>query len=215
MEIASWQTILFFIANSLYASAYMVTSIFWLRILSIAAACSTLPYFFFQSEPLWSALFWQILFVSVNVAHLILLYIKSLPTKLTPLEEKIKTLVFRNLSIGDLRKVVKDASTRTYQPGEVILRQGQPNAKLLVLLKGGCSVCKDGKRIAHLVPGQFIGEISFITENTATADVIAEQATEVAYWANDSLNKLFSNNSSLHKYMVTLLGHDLALKLST
>ena len=214
MEIASWHTMLFFLANSLYILAYMVTNIVWLRILTVIAATITLPYFFFQDEPLWSALFWQLMFAAVNIINLLLLYIKSLPVKLTPFEEQARTLVFRTLNVSDLRKMLKEAHTKTYASGETILVQGKTNSNLYVLLQGGCAVHKDGKHIAHLLPGQFVGEMSFLTEKTVSANVIAERTTEVAYWTNESLEKLFKKNSSLHKYMFILLGQDLAVKLS-
>ena len=215
MELAPWHTVLFFAANCLYILAYMVTNIVWLRILTVAAAMITLPYFFFQHEPLWSALFWQSMFALVNIFHLILLYIKSLPTKLTAFESRIKTLVFRTLPVSDIRKILEDAQIKTFDSGESILRQGQKNSDLYIVLRGGCSVHKEGKRIAHLLPGQFIGEMSFLTENTVSADVIAEQSTEIVSWKRNHLNKVFQKNTSLHKYFAILLGNDLAQKLST
>jgi len=51
------KTVVFFIANSIYVISYMLTSMVWLRVLAIIAAISTFPYFYFQLEPLWSALF--------------------------------------------------------------------------------------------------------------------------------------------------------------
>ena len=125
-----------------------------------------------------------------------------------------KTLVFRTLPIHDLRIMLKHAKVKTYQPGDVVLQQGTANNSLHAVIKGGCSVHKNGERIAHLLPGQFVGEMSFLTAKAVSANVVAESPTEILYWTNESLNKLFSKNNSLHKYMVTLLGHDLAIKLA-
>ncbi len=66
-------TVIFFIANTLYVISYMLTSMVWLRVLAIIAAASTVPYFYFQLEPLWSALFWQGCFLVVNLVNLLIL----------------------------------------------------------------------------------------------------------------------------------------------
>jgi len=67
------KTVVFFIANSIYVISYMLTSMVWLRVLAIIAAISTFPYFYFQLEPLWSALFWQACFLAVNLVNLLIL----------------------------------------------------------------------------------------------------------------------------------------------
>lgn len=73
LEFLTDATVVFFIANSLYVISYMLTSMLWLRVLAIIAAVSTFPYFYFQVEPLWSALFWQTCFLVVNLINLLIL----------------------------------------------------------------------------------------------------------------------------------------------
>lgn len=214
MEEVSWQIVLFYAANSLYIVSYSVTSIVWLRILTVLAALTTLPYFIFQYETLWSAVFWQSMFAAVNIFHLTLLYIKSLPTRLTGLEAQMKSLVFRTLPVPDMRKFLKLADVRTYQNQERLLRQGQSNSRLYVLMEGSCFVVRDDQQVAKLLPGQFVGEISFLTDQQVSADIIVDQQARVVSWSGDDLKKLFVKESSLHQYFSNLLGNDMAVKLS-
>lgn len=65
------KTVILSLANTLYVVSYLLTSMLWLRALAVVAAASTLPYFYFQQEPLWSALFWQSTFLIVNLANLL------------------------------------------------------------------------------------------------------------------------------------------------
>jgi hypothetical protein len=215
MELASWQTLLFFTANSIYILAYSVTNIVWLRILTVTAAMITLPYFFYQADqPLWSAIFWQSMFAGINIFHLVLLYIKSLPAKLSELEQQMKSLVFMTLPVSDMRKFLKIAHHEMMPSGQRLLEFGQENDRLYCLLKGGCVVIKNQQPIAHLLPGQFIGEMSFLTDKPASADVVTQNDSEVISWDQQDLNKLFKKHPALQKYFMQLLGVDLADKLA-
>ena len=66
--------IVFFFANTLDVISYMVTNMIWLRTMAIVAATSTFPYFYFQPEPLWLAMFWQSMFLLVNLVNLLILF---------------------------------------------------------------------------------------------------------------------------------------------
>jgi len=55
------------IANVLYLFSYSMRDILWLRILTIAAACFMLPYFYFQPDPLYPPIFWNLVFITLNI----------------------------------------------------------------------------------------------------------------------------------------------------
>ena len=63
--------VLYFTANLTYVISYAVTNMVWLRMLAIMAGLATLPYLYFQVEPLWLAIFCQFMFISINVLNLI------------------------------------------------------------------------------------------------------------------------------------------------
>lgn len=71
MDEIHFNGIVYLIANATYVLSYAVSNIFWLRWLAIAAGFATLPYLYFQIEPLWLAIFCQFMFISINAFHLI------------------------------------------------------------------------------------------------------------------------------------------------
>ena len=60
----------FFMANAIYVASYAVTNLILLRILTVIAGITTMPYFYLQAEPLWLAMFCQSMFVAINLYHL-------------------------------------------------------------------------------------------------------------------------------------------------
>lgn len=73
--------LIYFIANLTYVLSYTMTNLTWLRIMAIAAGISTLPYLYLQAEPLWLAIFCQLMFVAINAFHLLRISIQKRPGK--------------------------------------------------------------------------------------------------------------------------------------
>lgn len=61
---------LVYTANFLYLLAYLVRDIFYLRLLTIVAACCLVTYFYNQAEPLITVVCWNLFFVGLNVLQL-------------------------------------------------------------------------------------------------------------------------------------------------
>jgi glutaminase len=72
---------------------------------------------------------------------------------------------------------------RTWQPGDAVVRRGDPAGDLYLVIRGDLSVYVpmegrvQGRRLATLTAGMVLGEVSFLSEGHRTADVIAD--TEV------------------------------------
>ena len=206
-------TIVFFAANIIYCLAYVVTKMVWLRLLTIIAALCTFPYFYFQIEPLWSALFWQSCFLIINVINLLVLYYNSLPLDMTDDEKRLQNLVFRNLSPREIRKVLSVGVFESCEDNEKFLGQGQLNSDLFLLSDGKCRVLRDSSEVAFIYPGHFIGEMSFVSNQPVSADVFADQPIKYVRWKKADLDKFFNRNASLKQYFYSILGLDMAEKL--
>ena len=118
-EFSNSAIVVFFIANTIYCSAYIVKDILWLRLLTIAAGLLTLPYFVFQST--YSAVFWQSAFVLINVVHVVLLFLARRPVTLTKDQQILHSMVFRNFTTREIRSVLGIATWHTGVPNEVLI----------------------------------------------------------------------------------------------
>lgn len=108
---------LFFIANTLFCLAYIVRDMAWLRAITILAALSTLPYFYFQSTPLYEAMTWQIAFIVINSFNLTVLLLQRRPIKLNEEEKWLHKTTFSLLNPRRMRRLLGRAETRELPQG--------------------------------------------------------------------------------------------------
>ena len=53
-------------ANMLYLTSYFVRDVLRLRVFTVFAATSLIPYFYLQPEPLMAAIYWNLFFIVLN-----------------------------------------------------------------------------------------------------------------------------------------------------
>lgn len=91
--------------------------------------------------------------------------------------------VLAGLSAEALTALRPALEARTWAPGEMIVRRGEPAGDLYLVTRGELSVYVPiegrvhGRRLATLTAGMVLGEVSFLSEGQRTADVVAD--TEV------------------------------------
>jgi CRP-like cAMP-binding protein len=76
------------------------------------------------------------------------------------------------------RRLAETGKRRTYQPDEVIVREGTTGTALYIVLSGRARVERDGKTIAELNTGDFFGELALIEEHPRSATVVASDQTD-------------------------------------
>ncbi|MFL5757204.1 MAG: cyclic nucleotide-binding domain-containing protein [Chloroflexota bacterium] len=80
----------------------------------------------------------------------------------------------------ELLALVQDAPRRSFDPGDVLLADGQDVASLYVLLDGALRIDKAGTTVATVTErGACVGEMSLLLGSPATADVVATEPTVV------------------------------------
>jgi len=202
------------LGNILYLLSYSVRDILWLRILTVVAIISMLPYYYTCSaSPLYAPIGWNLLFASVNLVQIGMLILERRPVFLGEDELRLYNLIFRSLSPREFMKLVSIAKYKTTDAGQELLRQHEPVRELVLLSKGRGNVQVDGRYVAEVSSGQFVGEMGFLTQQNASASVVAALPVEYLAWPADELKKLFASSPQLHVKVQGILGIDLVEKL--
>lgn len=70
---------------------------------------------------------------------------------------------------------------RKFKMGEYVIREGGTDASFYILISGHMSVVKAGKSLAlaELRPGDFFGEVTFLTGRPRTTNVVANEPSFV------------------------------------
>jgi CRP-like cAMP-binding protein len=89
--------------------------------------------------------------------------------------------IFRPLSDEALAALAARGKRRTFQPGSVLMRQGEPSETLHVVLTGRVRVERTGEAtvaLAELGPNETVGEMGVLDHAPRSATVTAIEDTE-------------------------------------
>ncbi len=99
------------------------------------------------------------------------------------------------------------------EPGETLTRQGEITERMLFIQAGQAVVLVDGEEKARLGASQFVGEMSFLTGQPASATVKAADRLRYISWPAKTLKGLIEAQPSLAKALHAALSQDLIDKL--
>jgi len=88
-----------------------------------------------------------------------------------------KVPMFKSLPARDLEAVARSLKERVYEPGAVIVKQGDPGVGFFLIVDGRVEVSQDGHHTRDMGPGEFFGELALLEERVRTATVTAKERT--------------------------------------
>jgi hypothetical protein len=200
-------------ANILLLVAYSVRDVLWLRLFAVASALVAIPYFLLQPEPLWAALAWSALFAVINSFQSARLILERRPIKLTPEEEKVRQLVFRDLPPRKVLQVLGIGSWTTSKPGEQLLTQGKLPEAISLIVSGKVQVKAGERVIGEFGPGDIAGSALLLTGAVANVDAVALEPVRCLRWEVETLERFLGANPETRSVMQQHLARDLAGKL--
>lgn len=81
--------------------------------------------------------------------------------------------IFSELTDRQLRKLARDAKERSFEPGDVVVRQGEVGIGFYLVLEGQVEVRRKSRKLATLGPGECFGEMALFDDEPRSADVVA------------------------------------------
>jgi len=203
MDIA---TIAGHLAFGLIAFSFLVKDILWLRLVSILASVFSVFYnWVIPIDPMWIAIGWNFVFIGLNFFHIAVIVYEKRPVHMSPKHKELYETMFAELTPVEFLKITKIADWEHYKSGEVIIQQQHPVETLNLIYNGTVDVAVDGMKVAELKDGQFVGEMSFLTEKPATATCLVKHDTELLVWRQSQFKELLKRNPSLYFTIQSLL----------
>ena len=98
-------------------------------------------------------------------------------------------------------------------PGTVLMRQGDPEPAFIYVASGSAEAVTDGVSVGVCGPGHFLGEMSLVSGETASATVTASKAMRVARFDRDALAQLSRSIPEIRTAFDAALNRGLAAKL--
>ncbi|MEE9447598.1 MAG: cyclic nucleotide-binding domain-containing protein [Arenicellales bacterium] len=192
-------------------AAYFMSHMLWLRILLVVA--SLIYIISGVSLGVGSMVGWSSAYILINLYYVITLLLDKSKINLPSNIRGIYSGPFATLSTREFKKLISMHEHKTVDNG-VLFEEDTATEQLMVILDGEANVIKSGKTIARLFPGDLIGEMSFISKEPASADVVALGRLSYAYWTHHDLEKIERRNQSLYHKFISIIGYDLVKKMN-
>lgn len=107
--------------------------------------------------------------------------------------------VFQGLDNAELDKLAELMQNRSYQAGEIILREGEEGDKMFVVLEGAATaLLADGTVLEKLSPGDIAGEMSLLSGRGRNATVQAETPIKIGVVTREKFLSLMAASPTLH-----------------
>lgn len=210
MNVWSLEHLLVHVGYLLMLVGLMTRDILWLRvILIVGQSCLGI----YGVEIHNSAItFWNFVMVGINVVRVGGLLAERRPIHLSRDLDGIYRQVFLSMSRREFLLLWEMGQERT-SAGAQLVRDGAPQAELVLLLDGEAVVRKGAQEIARLGRGHFVAEMSFISGEPASADVIAANTVRYVAWPQEKLRALKQINPGLLIKLQHILARDLTGKV--
>jgi CRP-like cAMP-binding protein len=108
-----------------------------------------------------------------------------------------QVMVFQGLDTDRLQKVAAIAEMTERKAGDRIIEQGKRLGKMAVSLDSGVEIRVDGKTIRVLPVNSLVGEIEFLEDVPATADVVLVAGSRIVLLPHQRLRQVMEEDPVL------------------
>jgi CRP-like cAMP-binding protein len=116
--------------------------------------------------------------------------------------------LFKDLSDEELLAIVRGLRLHTYEPGDILVTEGEPGQSLFTLTTGHVKVFVSNPdrrnfEVATLVEGDFFGEISSLSGRPRSATVVAASACELLELDRPTLDSIARTHARVRDVLET------------
>ena len=196
------------------AVAFLLRDILHLRVVAMLAHGGFI--YVALRHPAWANaphLYWYVAFFCINAAQSALLFYERRLAGFSPEEEALRRLAFPALDARAVRRILRRGAWVDLAPGDLLAVEGDLPAYVAVLARGAAEVTLNDRPVARLAPGEFVGEIAFLTDGPATATVRAAEPSRALVWPRPHLQHWVRRDGDMHAAMYAAMGLNLAEKI--
>lgn len=199
------------LAYVLLITSMMMRNINWLRALAILAG--TLSAFYYWTLDDKVSMFWETIFTLVNIAQLMILQIENRRGIFNEDEDYFIKTCLPNIERSYARRLVKLGAWTEVQDETILVFENKVPDKLKFIVSGKADVFRDEKLIGRVGRGDFVGEISYLTGETATATAIVTEPVRYLAFGQERLREHLSRNTEVRHALETSFNRNLVDKL--
>ena len=152
--------------------------------------------------------------MSTNIYHIYSLLSENKKIEFEGYEKFLFENIFHGFSSYQFKKIIDISHVNNCYQGQTIIEQDIFLDEIYLIINGKLEISVHGQSVASLKTGDFVGEMSFITNEKTKANVIASSAdVRVLSWNTKKLKNLLSKHPELNSLFTATLGRQLISEL--
>jgi len=125
--------------------------------------------------------------------------------------------LFATFTPEALAEAVRLGTALSYQAGDVVVRSSEPGDVFGILVSGRLAAVRGPagagrEHLGYIEPGECFGEMSMLTGNPTTADVVAVAPSEAVVFLQEAISPLVAMNREAIRFLTRLIASRLAPK---
>jgi hypothetical protein len=184
-----------------------------LRILAVTSGLAKIVYrAFFVFDPV--SVLWETVFVLVNIGQLIVIWYYERHHRFHEEQSHFADSMPAGVDRSAVKRLLDLSDLERLEPGDRLTVEGETVTRLLYVADGIVKIEKNDRVVAICGPGDYIGELSFLTGNPASATAIAVKPTRVLVFDQAKLTTAIGSDAQLRRTLESALNRNLAGKLT-
>jgi CRP-like cAMP-binding protein len=157
------------ISYILLITSMLMRRMVWLRLIAVAAGSFSAFYYITISD--YVSAFWEVIFTTVNLVQLAILAFENRKTLFSAEEQLFIDTALQHVEPVHCRRVMRLGKWVDQVDGTVLITEDTAPDHLFFVVNGTARVVRHGNQVGVAGPGDFLGEMSYLTGKKATATV--------------------------------------------
>jgi len=203
----------YFIQHIGYVFTFLAISIkdvLWLRI--VLALAQILLGIYQWLEGRLDIVAWNCIFTLINCYHIYKIIDERKPIKVPNQISDIYQNIFNNFTTKEFVNFWNLGEYKVIENSQIVY-EGEKQDHLILILSGNASVKIGNQFVNKLGRGKFVGEMSLITNEVASADIFSDGEMQYIMWSQDRLKHFEKTNKDLWMKLHNILSKDLIKKI--
>ena len=183
-----------------------------LRLFAVAAGLVSAFYgYFWLNDPV--TVFWEVVFVLTNVMQLSILAFENKRASFNEAEQKFVDAAVPNVERAQAKRLLKAGLWCEAAAGDVLTREGEIASHLFFIASGTVRIEKKHRIVGVCGHHDFVGEISFMNDQPATANAIVANSIHYLKFERETLRKIVNKDKDIRHALETSFNRNLVEKL--
>ncbi|CAJ1969582.1 unnamed protein product [Cylindrotheca closterium] len=209
----------------LVALSYAVEDFMHLRLIAIAGSSAMLVFTYFHPHGriLWLPFKWNALFILINSYRVLKVYTdRFFAGQMDDLMMYMHDHHFYVMDLIDFAELINAGQRQTFKSGDVLVKQGENNRFVRLVLQGDLDVQRDGITTYLMHQGNFISESGLHAGlllrgnvNSCCSVIAMSDDVQVISWDRTELMYLMESNKNILRALKAVMSWDIVSKLKS